>query len=150
MSDNLPKDGDGYKIQNVFYNTQHADLEHGVSAVGTPIIGHTDDGSSTGSDHRTFIVSYTGGAEDLVTIINLKSKTYASANTLGMKLEGNGSPVVYQLIESQLSQGEFIIRKQNTNYVWYLDSDSNQTQIRIVPAPAETDKKQYWKFVQQE
>ncbi|KAG1864500.1 hypothetical protein C8R48DRAFT_761724 [Suillus tomentosus] len=149
MSDKLPKDGHSCKIRNVFYDTQHADLERGSSAVGTPITGHTDDGSSEGGDNRTFMVSYTGGAEDLVTIINLKSKTYASADTLGMKLEGNGSPVVYQLIESQLSQGEFIIRKQNTNFVWYLDSDWNKTQIRIVPTPAETDKKQYWKFVQQ-
>ncbi|KAG2135267.1 hypothetical protein DEU56DRAFT_756667 [Suillus clintonianus] len=143
---NGPRAG-GYKIQNVFYSTQYADLARGSPIVGTPITGYHDDTSVEGQQNCTFMISYTGGTNDLVTFMNPKSQSYATANALKKKLEGNGNPEVFKLIESPSSRGEYIICMENSDYVWYLDSNEDSTQIRLAASPSETDKRQFWKFM---
>jgi hypothetical protein len=45
-----------YKIKNVAFDTQYADLANGNSAVGTEIMGHHEDDTSWGINNRTVCV----------------------------------------------------------------------------------------------
>ncbi|KAG1732903.1 uncharacterized protein EDB91DRAFT_1084637 [Suillus paluster] len=139
-----------YKIQNVMFNTQFADLANGDPADGTEVMGHEEDGTTAGQKHRTFFVEVVNPVLGLVTIKNETSGTYVTINERTNKVEGN-----HQSQELQLSTeggSDYVIHRYNVNSVWILNEPADWTQITTAPAPPPGTAdflKKYWKFVEQ-
>ncbi|KAG0697569.1 hypothetical protein DFH29DRAFT_1003627 [Suillus ampliporus] len=140
-------DSGWYKFRNVLYNTQYADLADGNPADGTIVMGHEEDKTPAGIDHRTFYVDVLSAVEARVTIKNKTSGTYVTINETTDKVEGNHKAQELQL--STEGGGEYVIHPMNVNNVWVLNEPADWTQITATPAPpptVEDYRKKYWKL----
>ncbi|OAX33051.1 hypothetical protein K503DRAFT_804695 [Rhizopogon vinicolor AM-OR11-026] len=140
-----------YKIKNVAFDTQYADMTNGSSEPGTAVAGHYEDNTVTGTGHRTFELVLKDQINHLVTLMNKTSGTYATINEDKMVVEGGESEQEFQLLD--LGNGQFIIHLQDEDASWILPKADDWTQITIGATPDKTTnpegyKEACWTFEQ--
>ncbi|KAJ8583821.1 hypothetical protein M405DRAFT_936996 [Rhizopogon salebrosus TDB-379] len=139
-----PPPKDNYKIKNVAFDTQYADLANGNSAVGTEIMGHHEDDTASGINNRTFELTVIDQVASLVTLKNKTSGTYATINQEKGVVEG-GPEQVLQL--STQDGSSYVIHPKDVDFVWILKDKKDWTPITAAAAPADPENKtKYWRF----
>jgi len=135
-----------YKIRNVFFGTQYADLANGDATPGTVVMGHYEDGGQWGTKNRTFEITVEDEIAHIVTIRNIVNGAYATINVNKAVVEG-GDEQKLQLLYA--GEGRWVIHLPDEDIVWVLKSGEDWTQISAVPAPPDGQQgyeQKYWMF----